>query len=657
MKKFTKIVKIWYNLRIRERGSEMRYFNNQKIELLAPAGTFEIFQAIVKTKCDAIYLGGQKLNMRMIRPGYNLSNEEIVEAVKIAHQHDKLLYVTVNNLNNAEDLQEARAYLQFLNDEAKPDGIIVADMAIIQLVKELKLDLEIHSSVMMNVHNIETIRALEGIGITRVVVSRDFTLADVRCFKDTVPDMEIEYFTHGDMCSVHGSQCYYSSLLFGMSSNRGRCLKPCRWWFKMKKDGKVYDPKFPLAAKDMCMYEYLPEMIEAGVNSFKIEGRMRQKEFIVDLINYYGEALDRYIADPLNYEREKHIPELFENRKRDFSTCYAFGKPGLKNINLRYEGTGKIYSTGKMFSKPTEEKDVKTEKLTQIKEYSQTFKDKLSDLQLAVKVNNIQQAKLCIEKGVDLIHLSGNVYLPDRPFSIESIRELCKIKGNSKIILGTPKIMDEFDFSRYAHVLSHHNLGIDGISVNNFGALSFFKKFGYPIYGDYAFNLYNSEAINYYHKEGLEQATLSVELPYQDLMHTIYHSEARTELIVHGLLDVMHLEHDLFENLAVCEEEGEANNTYVDNSVLVLFNEAGEYPVYKDERGRNHLHNTKELNLSGVVKALNRMGLSTIRIEGMTYTLDQLSTIINHYKKVIKGESGVELKPYYQGFTLGAHQY
>ena len=635
----------------------MRYFNNQKIELLAPAGTFEIFQEIVKTKCDAIYLGGQKLNMRMIRPGYNLTNDEIVEAVKIAHEANKLLYVTVNNLNNYEDLQEARTYLKFLSDEAKPDGIIVADMAIIQLVKELELDLELHSSVMMNVHNIETIKALKEIGVSRVVVSRDFSLDALRRFKDTVPSMEYEYFTHGDMCSVHGSQCYYSSLLFGMSSNRGRCLKPCRWAFKMKKDGNIYDSKYPLASKDMCMYEYLPEMIEAGVNSFKIEGRMRQKEFIVDLINYYAEALDRYIDDPLHYDRGKHMPEIIQSRKRDLSTCYAFGKPGLSNINLRYEGTGKIYSSGKMFSKPTIENDVNEDKISNIKKECDSNKVVQNPLQLAVKVNNMKQAKLCIDLGVDTVHLSGNVYQPDQPFSVDEINELAEIKGKSKIILGTPKIMDEYDFSRYSHLLNHNKFRIDGISISNFGALTYFKQYGYPMVGDYALNLYSSDAMDYYKNQGLMQGTLSVELPSKDLIDSIKRTKLKTELIVHGLLDVMHLEHDLFDNLEVTEIIGKENNAYVSNDVLVLMNEAGEYQVYKDERGRNHLHNTKELNLSGIIKELHQIGLDTIRIEGLTYDIDQLKTVINYYQKLIKGETNSQLKPYYQGFTLGSHSH
>lgn len=634
-----------------------RYFNQQEVELLAPAGTFEIFKAILESKCDAIYFGGQKLNMRMIRPGYNFSNEEIIMAVQLAHERNKKVYVTVNNLNNQEDLQEAKEFLIFLDQEAKPDGIIVADPAILKLVKDLNLSLVIHSSVMMNVHNLETVKALKELGVSRIVVSRDFSLQTVRHFKDQVPDMEFEYFTHGDMCTVHGSQCYYSSLLFGMSSNRGRCLKPCRWWYKLKKDGNVYNPQFPLAAKDMYMYEHLPEMIEAGVTSFKIEGRMREQEFIVNLINYYGDALDRYIEDPLHFDRRKHTKELFESRKRDFSTCYAFQKPGLDNINLRYEGTGKFYSTGKMFSKPTEEKEISIEKIEIIREAAKEYLSTSKKPLLAVKVNNMAQAKLCITKEVDFIHLSGNVYQPDRPFSIQEIKELTMHKGKSKIILGTPKIFDELDFARYSHLLDHHKLDLDGISVSNLGALTFFKKYGYAMYGDYALNLYNAEAIAFYQAQGLIQATLSIELPYKDLLETMKQSVLPVELIVHGSIDVMHLEHDLYENTKVCEIEGQADNLYVDQSILVLYNEAGEYPVYKDDRNRNHLHNTKEINLSALLLTLQEVGLDIIRIEGQTYTLSQLETIIDYYQGMINGQPVKELQPNYQGFTLGATYY
>ncbi|QVK17933.1 U32 family peptidase [Mycoplasmatota bacterium] len=636
-----------------------RYFNNKLVELLAPAGTFEIFKEIIKTKCDAVYFGGRILNMRMIRPGYNLIDSEVIEAIKIAHQYDKKAYVTINNLNGQEDIDAAKSYLTFLDKVAKPDAIIVQDMAIIELIKEMKLSLEIHSSVMMNVHNLETVKALDKIGVKRIVVSRDFSLNTVRYFKTKVPHMEFEYFTHGDMCTVHGSQCYYSSLLFGMSSNRGRCLKPCRWWYQVKKDGNVHDPKFPLASKDMYMYEHLPEMIEAGVTSFKIEGRMREKDFIVKLVNWYGDALDRYIKDPLHFDRYQDKEEMYKMRKRDLSTCYALSKPGLDNINTRYEGTGKFYSTGKMFSKPTVEKEINEVKIKEIKGIINHYPKKPKQLKLSVKVNNIKQALLCIQKKVDIIYLSGNVYQPDKPWCVDDINMICKNKGNSKILLGTPKIFDELDFERYHHLLKYNQFNLDGISVTNIGALSFFKSFGYDLYGDYAFNIYNDLALKFYNKYDLKQSALSIEMPINDLCATINKSPIKTELIVHGLIDVMHLEHDLYENTLAFDIIGKENNLYVDNQILVLKNEAGEYPIYKDDRGRNHLHNTKEINLIKIMDNLATIGLDCVRIEAQTYTLNQMDCILDVYSKYLSKDITVEeaskrLKPNYYGYTLGA---
>lgn len=634
-----------------------RYFNHKTIELLAPAGTFEILQEIVKTNCDAIYFGGRILNMRMIRKGYNLSDEEIIEGIKLAHRYNKKAYITLNNLNSQDDIEEAREYLVFLANEAKPDAIIVQDMSILQLMKELNIKLNVHASVMMNVHNIEMVEELKKLGVSRAVVSRDFSLDTVRYFKANVPKMEIEYFTHGDMCFVHGSQCYFSSLLFGMSSNRGRCLKPCRWWYQIKKDQKVYDTKFPLAVKDMCMYQFLPEMIEAGVTSFKIEGRMREKEFIVNLVNVYGNALDRYIKDPLNYERNKDFNVLYESRKRDFSTAYAFGNPGLSNINTRYEGTGKIYSSGRMFSKPTVEKENLDEKVIQLKDTINSYKKNPKQLELAVKVNNYEQAQLCIEKKVDIIYLSGNVYKPDQPWSVSQIDQLCKIKGSTKIILGTPKIIDQFDFERYAQLLDINKFNLDGISVSNIGSLAFFKQFGYELYGDYSLNIYNHLAIKYYQKYNLKQVALSIELPVKDLCAVVNQSPIKTEVVSHGLVDVMHTELDLYENTNVFDSIGEEDNRYVENNILVLKNEAGEYPVYKDDRNRCHIHNTKEINLLPIINDLASIGVDVVRIEGQIYSNVQLEDIITVYQNVITSkniEAQKELKPYFAGFTLGA---
>lgn len=253
-------------------------------------------------------------------------------------------------------MEEAREYLKFL-DGARPDALIVQDMAVLELIREMELTVPVHASVMMNVHNLEMIHALKELGVSRVVTSREMDLQTAKLLGSR-SGVELEYFIHGDMCSVHGANCYFSSQVFGMSSNRGKCMKPCRWDYRIKRDGYVFPAEYPLAVKDMFMYEHLPELIESGITSFKIEGRMRDQEFMVNLANSYGDAIDRYIDDPLGFDRTVDSKELYKNRKRDFSTAYAFGKPGLTNINRRYEGTGKFYSTGKVFSTPTAEREL-----------------------------------------------------------------------------------------------------------------------------------------------------------------------------------------------------------------------------------------------------------------------------------------------------------
>ena len=396
-----------------------RYFNNQAVELLAPVGNFEIFKEVIHSGADAVYLGGKIFNMRMHRKDFNFTNEELEEAIKIAHSLKKKIYITVNNLLSSYDLTQAEDYLRYL-EKLGPDALIVQDMSVIDLIRTLGLNLNIHSSVMMNVHNFETIKALEELGVTRVVTSRDIDLKTIKQFSVRT-NMEFEYFVHGDMCVAHGAQCLYSGILFGKSGNRGLCMKPCRWGYKINKEGQQYDTTFPMAVKDMYMYEHIPELIEAGVVSFKIEGRMRDASYLVDLINYYSDAIDRYIDDPISYNRKKHAKELFENRKRDFSTAYAFGNPGLSNINERYEGTGKFYSTGKVFSNPVDEFDIKEERVSEIKDILSLDEGKINKPELTVKVNNYEAAMLAINEGVDKIYLSGEVFEPDAPFTKEEI--------------------------------------------------------------------------------------------------------------------------------------------------------------------------------------------------------------------------------------------
>lgn len=646
-----------------------RYFNGKEVELLAPAGTFEIFKTVIDANCDAVYFGGPSLNMRMMRKGYNLSYEEVKEAVHLAHERGKRAYITVNNLMDEEDLEEAKRYFAFLN-EIGPDAIIAQDLAVFPLIQEMNYtNIPVHSSVMMNVHNLEMIEAVKALGVSRIVASREMDLKTAEVLH-TRSGMEFEYFVHGDMCTVHGANCLYSSMLFGNSSNRGRCMKPCRWDYRVKKDGYLYPTEYPLAAKDMYMYEHIPELIKSGITSFKIEGRMRDIEFLLMVVNSYGDAIDRYIADPLGFNREDGADTLHKNRKRDFTTAYAFGKPGLAFINRRYEGTGKFYSSGKVFSTPTAEREMKEERVLQVKESLRHAKREqpcTSIPQITVHVNSVEQARAAIEEGADVIYLTGDVFQPDRPFGREDIEALTADKGNAEMILGMPRMMNELHMEQYHHFLAegkqHKFYGLDGLLASNIGAMHKFQSLGLPMIADFSLNIYNHMAASFYQKHfGISRVIPSLELQLHDLTKLLRHPEIPLEVIVHGSPIVMYLEHDLYANAAEFEPIAEEDNRFVDNRHLVLLTDKGENPVYRDAAGRNHLALAKELCFMPFLKELHEAGVNHFRIEGKTYTTEQLRGLVRIYRQAALnldscGRLYQDMTPIYAGYTLGSLQF
>jgi len=637
-----------------------RFFNNKEVELLAPVGTFEIFEKVIHSGADAVYLGGKKLNMRMHRKGYNLSNDEIDKAITIAHSLNKKVYITVNNLFSKEDLSDAEEYLKFL-ERVKPDALIIQDLSILELINSLNLKLTLHSSVMMNVHNLETIKALRECGIARIVASREMDLQTIKNLH-TQTDMEFECFTHGDMCISHGAQCLYSGMILGKSSNRGLCMKPCRWNYTMKKDGLAYPTEFPMAVKDMYMYEHLPEMIEAGIISFKIEGRMRDADFLVKLINYYSDAINRYIEDPICYDRRKDAQTIFETRTRDLSTCSSFGTPGLSYINRRYEGKDNN-GNGRVFDNPVEEIEITKDKVEEIKNLLNVKTSLAKKPMLNVKVNSYSQAKIAIDECVDAVYLSGEVFKPNNPFSKNEILKLTKNKRNTKIYLGFPKMMFEEDFSKYNHLLKENNLGLDGLIVTNLGAIHKYKSLGLELIGDYSLNIYNHKAVSFYEKQGLSIATLSVEAPLLDAIDTISKSPIPIEVIVHGSPTVMYMNHDLYENTRVLESTNHENNSNVSNKVLVLVDGKGnEHPVYQDNNGKNHMTLYKNLCYLPFLKELNDIGVTHFRIEACHYDTTTLHKVLSVYKEALSDLSKCEelfhsLDPIGSGFTLGAFQF
>lgn len=622
-----------------------RFFNDKPVELLAPAGNFETFKGVIGLGCDAVYFGGKNLNMRLHRKDYNFTDRELSEAIEIAHSLGKKAYITVNNLYCDQELEQLKEFLLLLG-ELKPDALIVQDLSVTALLRELSVDLPVHASVMMNVHNAESMYALQEMGVTRVVLSREASLYYSK-YLAAKTNMELEYFIHGDMCVAHGGQCLYSGMLFGQSSNRGRCLKPCRWGYGIAHDGREYATKFPLAVKDMCMYEHIPELIDGGITSFKIEGRMRSLDYLEMLIKAYGDSIDRYIEDPLCYDRKKSSPMLYESRKRDTSTAYAFGNPGLSNINERYEGTGTLFSTGKVFSTATEERESSKERIRkineQLEEHNIGSKEKPK---LCVKVNNLLQAKVCVDLKVDVVYLSGDVFLPDKAFSRLELEELARSKGETKIYLSMPHMTFDIQLEQYRQLLSAGML-LDGLIATNIGGIRSFKDI--PLVGDYPLNILNHKSAEVYMGLGLERFTITPEATLSEAIILMNRLGACAELIVHGSPTVMYMEHDLYDNV---DQKG--------NGLLFLTDEKGfRHPVYKDQHGRNHMLLYKNICYLPILKGLHQAGLSYFRIEAPHLPEPELVRVIKAYQHGLREPDACEalyedFEPTYSGWTLGS---
>lgn len=604
-----------------------RYFDNNKIELLAPAGTFEDFKLIIKGKADAVYFGGKKFNMRLHRSNYNFTDEEIAKAVQLAHEIDKKVYITINNLMDDEELKQVTPYLKFL-EKVKPDGLIVQDLGLIKLINDLKLSIPIHSSVMMNVHNLEIIDKLSKLGVSRVVTSREISLETIK-WMHSKTKMEFEYFIHGDMCAVHGSQCYLSAMLFGKSSNRGLCLKPCRWPYKLKTlDGKTSETFYPLAVKDMCMYTHIPELIDSGVCSFKIEGRMRNSEYILMVSEIYGNAIDRYIENPSGYFVSDEYKILVENKVRNFSTAYAFKTPGVANIEL----DGK--TEPKVFSRATLEQEIDKKRIDEInKKLSAQIVSNVSP-DLNVRVNDFKSLILAVDNGASSVIIPGDVFRPSLPFSKEEISNAVNYKKGLKVYISLPRMMKERHFAELKSSLAfYESIGIYGILVTNIGAIDELKECKIKIFGDFSLNVYNSQVVNFYEGEGLSRSTLSVEASLNTLDSVLKKSGNKLEIIVQGAPPAMYLEH--------CIHAAQKNKTSQDfcqclgsTQTLSLIDEKGQSrQVFADQNCRNHIITSSDICYLPVLESLKSAG--ALRIEGQHYDAEVLGKIVSIYRQAI----------------------
>ncbi|AKB84145.1 DUF3656 domain-containing protein [Methanococcoides methylutens] len=293
-------------------------------ELLAPAGNWESFVAAVENGADAVYLGAKTLGARAYAGNFTL--EEIREAIDYAHLRGVKVFVTVNTLVKDQQMKNAAKLLCSLS-EYGVDAVIVQDIGLLSLAKELVPELPIHASTQMTIHNTEGVRFLEELGVKRVVLAREMSLEEIRSVKQAT-NVEIETFVHGALCISYSGQCLLSSMIGGRSGNRGHCAQPCRKMYELEMDGQVVETEGPylLSPKDLNTTEMLPQLIEAGVESFKIEGRMKRPEYVAGVVSTYRNLIDRYMEDPDSYfvspEESLLLEQLFN---RDFTDVYLKG--------------------------------------------------------------------------------------------------------------------------------------------------------------------------------------------------------------------------------------------------------------------------------------------------------------------------------------------
>ncbi len=305
-------------------------------ELLIPANSLEVLKTAVLFGADAVYIGGEAFGLRA--KAKNFSMEDMREGIEFAHAHDVKVYVTANILAHNEDLPGVYEYFKELK-EIGPDALIIADPAIFEIAKEVCPKIERHISTQANNTNYGTYLFWHRSGAKRVVSARELSLKEIKEIRAHIPeDMEIETFIHGAMCISYSGRCLLSNYFTGRDANHGACTHPCRWKYAVVEETRpgeympVYENErgtYIFNSKDLCMIEHIPEIIDAGIDSLKIEGRMKTALYVATVARTYRKAIDDYLKDPKLYEQNMswYLEQISNCTYRQFTTGFFFGKP------------------------------------------------------------------------------------------------------------------------------------------------------------------------------------------------------------------------------------------------------------------------------------------------------------------------------------------
>ena len=317
---------------------------DNKVELLAPAGDMEKLKTALHFGADAVYFAGKNYGLRAMSS--NFTNEELEEAVKLVHEKGKKAYITLNIYARNNDFNNLEEYLKFL-EKIKIDAVIVSDLGIIDFIKEKTPNLAFHISTQANTTNKYSASFYQKLGAERIVVARELSLDEIKEIRKHNPTLEIEAFVHGAMCISYSGRCLLSNYLTGRDSNHGECVQACRWKYYITEENRLNEHfeiqednkgAYIMNSKDMCLINYIDQIIEAGINSFKVEGRMKSPYYVATIINTYRRAIDNYYKakeQGNTYKLDDSLMnELLKASHRDYTTGFMFQDGEIRqNLN------------------------------------------------------------------------------------------------------------------------------------------------------------------------------------------------------------------------------------------------------------------------------------------------------------------------------------
>lgn len=342
----------------------------KNIELLAPAGNLSRLKIALAYGADAVYAGGDAFSLRV--RAKNFTDEELKEAIRYTHSLGKKFYLALNVIPHNDDIEEFIKYLKEVK-ELKPDAFIISDLGAFNLAKTYAPEIPIHVSTQANNVNYMTVDAWHKMGAERVVLARELSFEEVKTIRSkTSPELELEAFIHGAMCISYSGRCLLSGYMTGRESNSGDCAHPCRWNYTLmeeKRPGEhfpVYENDrgtFIFNSKDMCMIEYIPELINSGVTSFKVEGRVKTEFYVATVIGTYRRAIDEYLKNPDEYKfNPAWTEELSKVSNRGYTTGFWLGKPDENSQNTSDGGYVRTYDLVALFDKNENGKCIFTQK-------------------------------------------------------------------------------------------------------------------------------------------------------------------------------------------------------------------------------------------------------------------------------------------------------